>query len=181
MGNSLQDQLLKSGLVSSQQAKQSQSKKRKQRRQGADSESAARREAVQRAEAEKAARDRELNRQRAEEAQRKAEQNALREMVHQHRVTRTGGDLAYNFADGPALKRLYVNADQHAAIVGGQLAIVRQDNFYELIPAETAERVAERDAERILVWNQGSNATGGATSADDDEYADYQVPDDLMW
>ncbi|EIC21234.1 DUF2058 domain-containing protein [Thiorhodovibrio frisius] len=176
MGNSLQDQLVKAGLASTQKAKQTKSKKRKQRRQGDDRETVERREAVARTEAEKATRDRELNRQREEEAQQKAAQSALRELIHRHRVARAHGDLAYNFADGAALKRLYVNAEQHAALVAGQLAIVRQDNFYELIPAETAARVAERDPERILVWNQG-----GDSAADDSEYADYQVPDDLMW
>ncbi|WPL19148.1 hypothetical protein Thiowin_04254 [Thiorhodovibrio winogradskyi] len=176
MGNSLQDQLLQAGLVSSQQAKQTHSKKRKQRRQGSDTESAERREALARAEAEKAARDRELNRQREEEAALKAAQSALRELIHRHRVARVDGDLAYNFADGSALKRLHVNAAQHAAIVGGQLTIVRQDTFYELIPAEIAARVAERDPRRILVWNQC-----GEQSAEEDDYAEYQVPDDLMW
>jgi uncharacterized protein YaiL (DUF2058 family) len=91
-------------------------------------------------------------------------------------VKRIDGDLAYNFADGSSLKRLYVNAEQHAAIVGGKLAIVRQDNFYELVAAETAARVAERDATRVLVWNQASDKT-----SDEDEYADYKVPDDLIW
>lgn len=176
MGNSLQDQLLKAGLVSSQQAKQSKSKKRKQRRQGSDVETAARRESIARAEAEKAARDRELNRQREEEAKRKAEQSALRELIHKHRVSRGDADLAYNFADGSALKRLYLNAQQHAAVVAGKLAIVRQDTFYELIPAEVAARVAERDPALVLVWNRPEER-----AAEDDEYADYQIPDDLMW
>lgn len=176
MGNSLQDQLVKAGLASTQQAKQTKSKKRKQRRHGDGGETAERREAIARAEAEKAARDRELNRQREEQARQKAEQSALRELIHRHRVARADGDLAYNFADGSALKRLHVNAQQHAAIVAGQLAIVRQDNFYELIPAETAERVRERNPERVLVWNNDQD-----TTTEDNEYADYQVPDDLMW
>lgn len=176
MGNSLQDQLVKAGLASTQQAKQTKSKKRKQRRQGSDAETAERREAIARAEAEKAARDRAMNRQREEEARQRAERSALREMIHQHRVNRADGDLAYNFADGAALKRLYVNAQQHAAIVAGQLAIVRQDHFYELIPADTAVRVGERDPSLILVWNREQD-----TTAEDDEYAAYQVPDDLIW
>lgn len=177
MGNSLQDQLLKAGLVSTQQARQTKSKKRKQRRQSSgDAEEAQRREALARAQADKAARDRALNHQREQEAQRKAEDNAIRELIHQHRIARSDGDLAYNFADGTALKRLHVNAGQHAALVAGQLAIVRQDTFYELLPAEIAARLAERVPERILVWNQTSD-----TPAQDDDYAEYQVPDDLMW
>ena len=54
--------------------------------------------------------------------------------------------------------------------------IVRQDTFYEIVPAETAQRVRERDPSLVLVWNQP--AKGVET---DDPYADYQVPDDLLW
>lgn len=175
MGNSLQDQLLKAGLVTPHQARQSKSNQRKGRR-GDSEETDAKRAAIAAAKAEKAARDRELNRARAQEAQRKAEQSALREMIHQQRLTRANGDLAYNFADGSALKRLYVTTAQHAGIVCGELAIVRQDTFYELIPAATAERIAARDPSLILVWNQGAERP-----SEDDPYAEYQVPDDLIW
>ncbi len=175
MANSLQDQLLKAGLVSEQRLKQTKTGKRKQRRKGGDDQAEAQRRQAEQARAEKQARDRELNRQREEEARRKAEENALRQLIHTHRIRRDRGDLAYNFSDGSRLKRLHVNAEQHKGLVDGKLAIVRQDAFYELVSAETAARVAERDASRVLVLN-----TPGDEDADD-EYADYKIPDDLMW
>jgi uncharacterized protein YaiL (DUF2058 family) len=176
MASSLQEQLLKAGLVSDQQARQSKSSKRKQKRRGDDVDSQAQRRAAERAAAEKQARDRELNRQRDEEAKRKAQVVALWQMVRDNRIPRERGDIAYNFTDGSALKRLYVNAEQQQAIVGGRLAIVRQDAFYELVPAEVAQRVAAIDASLVMVLN-----SPGTEDAADDDYADYKVPDDLMW
>ncbi|NEV62405.1 DUF2058 family protein [Thiorhodococcus minor] len=179
MGNSLQDQLLKAGLVDEQKLKQARSSKRKQTKKSgkrAMPEQQQARQAAQRAQAEKAARDRELNRQRQEEAARRAAENEIRQLIHTHRVVRDGGDLAYNFTDGNTLKRIYVDKAQHAKLVAGALAIVRQDAFYEVVPREIAERVRERDPALVLVLNQPSEQDDG-----DDPYADYKIPDDLMW
>lgn len=179
MGNSLQEQLLKAGLVSEQRLKESRSDKRQTTKQtgkrGPRADDPARR-AADAAREEKARRDRELNRQRQEESDRRARENEIRQLIHTNRVVRDGGDLAYNFTDGATLKRLYVNKDQHARLVDGRLAVVRQDAFYELVPAEVAERLRARDARLILVHNRPEGP-----AAADDPYADFQVPDDLMW
>jgi uncharacterized protein YaiL (DUF2058 family) len=175
MAGSLQDQLVKAGLATEQQRRQTTSKKRKQKRAGAPAADAAEREQAARAAAEKRKRDQELNRKRDAEAKRKAEQIALWQMVRDHRVTRSGGDTAYNFTDGKALKRLYLSAAQHRDLVAGALAIVRHDDFYELVPGAIAEQLAAADPALVLVHNQPEG------DGDDDEYADFKVPDDLMW
>jgi len=142
-----------------------------------DASAAERQRQARQAEAEKQARDRELNRERALAAQRKAEASALRQLIHEHRVLRDGGEIAYHFTDGTALKRLYVTAQQQRALVAGTLAIVRQEPFYELIPADIAERVRARDAALLLVWNRD-----GSPAASPTDETDYPpVPDDLMW
>ncbi len=179
MGNSLQDQLLKAGLVDQHKLKQSRSTKHKQGKQvgqrGTQVDAEAR-AAAEHARAEKIAHDRELNRKRQEEAALRAAENEIRQLIHANRVVREGGDLVYNFTDGATLKRIYVNKDQHAKLVSGRLAVVRQDTFYEVIPAEIAERVRARDASLVLVHHQPM-----AQPEADDPYAEYQVPDDLMW
>jgi hypothetical protein len=167
--------LVKAGLASEQQLKHTKTKKRKQKRAGAGTAGAEQRRQAEQAAAEKRERDRALNRQRDDEAKRKAEQIALWQLVRDNRIPRSGGDTAYNFSDGKALKRLYVSADQHRALVDGAAAIVRHDDFYELVPAAVATRLAEVDASAVLVHNQA----GGDDA--DDEYAEYKVPDDLMW
>lgn len=179
VGNSLQEQLLKAGLVSEQRIKETRSDKRKTVKQTGKREhpaNEAARQAADKARAEKAQRDRELNRRRQEESEQRARENEIRQLIHSHRVVRAGGDLAYNFTDGSTLKRLYVDKDQHARLIDGRLAIVRQDTFYELIPADVAERVAARNPALVLVHNRPEKPADG-----DDPYADFQVPDDLMW
>lgn len=179
MGNSIQEQLLKAGLITEQRIKESRSDKRKTVKQTGKRESTANEEARRAAAAaseEKARRDKELNRQRQEESERRARENEIRQLIHTHRVVREGADIAFNFADGGALKRLYVNKDQQARLVDGRLAVVRQDAFYELVPAEIAERVAARNPALVLVHNRPERKPDA-----DDPYAEFQVPDDLMW
>jgi len=175
MAGSLQDQLVKAGLATEQQLRSTKSKKRKQKRSGTPAQDAAQRQQAAQAAAEKRQRDQELNRQRDEEAKRKAEQIALWQLVRDNRIARSSGDTAYNFTDGKALKRLYVDAAQHRDLASGSLAIVRHDDFYELVPAPVAERLATAEPGLVLVHNRSDSDDG------DDEYADYKVPDDLMW
>lgn len=179
MGNSLQEQLLKAGLVSEQKLKETRSGKRKQTKQAGprgprpDQEA---KQAAERARREKLERDRELNRKRQEEAALRAAENEIRQLVHAHRVVREHADVAFNFTDGSVLKRLYVNREQHARLVAGSLAVVRQDAFYEIVPSDIADRVRDRDPALVLVHNRPEEKGEG-----DDPYADYKVPDDLMW
>jgi uncharacterized protein YaiL (DUF2058 family) len=171
--------LLKAGLVDEQRVKQARSSKRKKGKQvgGKTRPGEEDRRRAQQAAAEKARRDAELNRQRQEEARRKAEANELRQLIHSNRIPRGEGDVAYSFLDGGSIKRIYVTAEQQGKLAKGTLAVVRQDTGYELLIPEIAERVRARDESLIVVLNQ----PGGGGVDQDDEYADYKVPDDLMW
>lgn len=185
MASSLQEQLLKAGLVSQQKAKQTRSEKRKdaKARGGApDPAAEERHRRAEQARAEKIERDRALNREREEAARQAALANELRQLIHAHRVTRDRAEVAFNFADGKALKRLYVTPEQQRALADGRLAVVRQDHFYELVPAEIAERVRARSPELVVVQHQARpQRQAEPESGAEDPYAGYEVPDDLMW
>lgn len=178
MGNSLQDQLLKAGLVDEQKVKQVRSSKRKKGKQagGKIRPGEEDRRRAQQAAAEKARRDSELNRQRQEEARRRAETNELRQLIHSNRIPRGGGEVAYSFLDADSIKRIYVTAEQQSKLAKGGLAVVRQDTGYELVVPEIAERVGTRDESLVVVLNKP-----GTDVDESDEYAEYKVPDDLMW
>ena len=48
---------------------------------------------------------------------------------------------------------------------------------YAIIPAVVADKIAQRDADSIVL-----NSTLSQEEQDeDDPYADFKVPDDLMW
>ena len=179
MANSLGDQFLKAGLVNKTQlnkANKSKSKqeklKNKQKIEVVDEAAVAARQAA----AEKAARDRELNRQQKEEAERRAVQAQVRQLVELNRLPRDDGEVGYNFQDGAAIRKIFVTEEVHDKLGRGLLAIVRFDDRYEVIPSVVAEKIMLRDKSCIV-----SNATTQLEIGEDDPYADYKVPDDLMW
>jgi uncharacterized protein YaiL (DUF2058 family) len=178
VGNAFQEQLLKAGLVDDKkikQAKKEQYRAQKQGKQKAATQES--RRAAQRAQAEQAERDRELNRRRQKEQAQKAVAAQVRQLIESHRLSREGGDVPYNFSDNGPVKRIYVTEEQHAQISRGRLAIVRLGEGYELVPAAAAEKIHERDAASVVLLC----APSAASEAEDDPYAEFKVPDDLMW
>ncbi|HQV22795.1 MAG TPA: DUF2058 family protein, partial [Agitococcus sp.] len=78
------------------------------------------------------------------------------------------------------IKKLYLTDVQFNQVTKGIIAIVRFADGYELVPAAVAEKIASRDANLVLVLNTKQEATA-TEAAEEDPYADYQIPDDLMW
>lgn len=181
MGKSLQDQLLKAGLTTSHKAakarKANQVTERAKRAGKAPSESDTQRAARKQAEA-KASRDRELNQQR--DADRQAAEIAAQasNIVEHARISIDSPDTAFHFSVDGVIKTLQVTADQHRHIASGRLAIAAGKSGHVLVPAIAAEKVQSRAPELILCWHRGDDAE---PSDDDDPYAGYEIPDDLMW
>ncbi len=187
MGNSLRDQLLKKGLVSKEQAKkveqqansktyQQQKKKKKKRGKiEVDTKSAA--YLAAKAEEEEKQRAKELNRQKELERQQKALQAQVRDFIQRHQVNDPDAEITYNFVDGKLVKQIYVNSKQQEQLAKGNLAITVLDETYYLVPASIAEKILERVPQVVVYLNKNEEK---ATNVDD-PYADYPVPDDLMW
>jgi len=70
-------------------------------------------------------------------------------------------------------------------VVDGRLAIVKLEQAYELVPAAVADKINQRDNHTVVLQNiisETSTADASVDSVDeDDPYADFVVPDDLMW
>ena len=181
---SLQDQLLKQGLADEKQAKavktekKQQQKQRKQQPKGTQSVNETRERARQ-AREEQAARDRELNRQREEEAQRRAVQAQIRELVESNRLSREGGESAYQFVHNSKIKKLYVHEETVDALARGQLAVVCLESTYDVVPEGIARKIQERDESVVIVLHERAKAKEG--DDEDDPYAGFEIPDDLMW
>ncbi|MGZ8224545.1 MAG: DUF2058 domain-containing protein [Methylobacter sp.] len=181
---SLQDQLLKSGLVSAAQAKSARSDKRKQTQQQRKNNIEAIDETkalLQKTQAEKLERDRELNQLRKQQEEQKqiaAQVKQLIELNRQPRDDLSDDSLAYNFNDNNKIKRLYVSETMREQIVRGRMAIVKLGQRYEVVSAEVANKIKSRDEASVIVLNEHV-----ITDIDkkDDPYADYQIPDDLIW
>lgn len=177
MALSLQEQLLKQGLVDEKKAKQVKQEKRRKDRQGKQkppqpNEVAERARAAR---AEQAERDRQANRDRQAEADRKAVAAQIRQLVETHRLTRERGTVDYQFVDQKKIKKVLVSEIQQDQLARGRVAIARYGESYELVPATIAEKIRQRSEDTIVLLNTP------AAEDEDDPYADYPIPDDLMW
>ncbi len=185
MSNSLQDQLLGAGLVDKKKAKKITKQKQKQKnidkRTNSDSFSEAK-NAAHHVQQQKKQKDLDLNRKRNEEAERKAIAAQIEQLIAHYKIDRQSGDQEYNFADGKNIKKILVSQEYLDQLSRGRLCIVRYSSGYELIPKPIAEKIAERDETKILVNNSQSQQQDASTSAEDDAYyAQFEIPDDLMW
>ena len=176
---SLQDQLLKAGLADEKKAKKINKDKRKQAKQMPKGQVQVNeaRELAQASIAEKTEKDKALANAQKEKAEKKAIAAQIRQLIESNRIDRQGGDIAYQFSDGKKIKKLYVTALLQNQLSKGIIAIVKLGDSYELVPARVADKIAQRNDSYVLL----KNAASDDAIAEDDPYADYQVPDDLMW
>jgi uncharacterized protein YaiL (DUF2058 family) len=179
MSLSLREQLLAAGLGTKKQAKKAEHEegRRKERERKAPPQADPRKVAADRAQAAKVARDQELNKQRQAEAERRARVAEIKQLIEQHRVPKVESDDYYNFIGGKKIRRIAVNPDLRAAILKGDLVVVRCEGHNDIVPREIADRIREREPRMVIA------ITDSTTQSPDenDPYKDHVVPDDLMW
>lgn len=177
---SLQEQLMKAGLVDKKKvnkAKQDKSKQWKEELRTGEKAADLSREAVLEQQRKNAERARELNAQRDAAAGQKAILAQVVQMVQQHRQSKGNGDVAYNFTLGSKIDRIYVSEAVQKHLVNGRLVIVVLDGAAELVPKVVGDKIAERMPEVVVAVKKAASEQ----PAEDDPYADYKIPDDFTW
>jgi uncharacterized protein YaiL (DUF2058 family) len=167
--NALQAQLLKAGLVDAKKAKKINQQQQHAIKIGQNDDDV--KNSLAQAQAEK------LARQQALEAKTSAAN--IRQMLSQHQIQGTAGDVLYQFVDAGKIKKIYVTQDIYNQIVLGRIAIARLDEQYPLLPRILADKIAERAPEAIIIRNEKTTTT--QATDEEDPYAAYVIPDDLMW
>jgi len=180
VGNSLQEQLLKAGLVDKEKLNKAKKQRKTQTRQQRNTKGSAAQKPdsqVQRERAEKAERDRELNERRNEVRRQREVAAQVKQLVVNNRHPRAEGedDQPFYFENKGKVKRLYVSPKTHKMISAGQLVIVNFNGVFELVPPDIAEKIRERNPSLVIDLPEEQQPDA------DDPYAQYQVPDDLMW
>ncbi|WP_313343118.1 DUF2058 domain-containing protein [Stenotrophomonas sp.] len=181
--NPLQEQLLKAGLVKKSQVSQAAREQVKARHGKAPVAPTDSQRDAERLRAEKAERDRALEAERKEKGRVQEQQAQVRQIIETNKVKREG-ESEYRFNDGTLIRTMLVNPLLRRQLASGSLVIVRVGEGFELVPRAAADRIRERDADAIVLDNgQGkAQAEPSTGNADDDAYyAQFQVPDDLVW
>jgi uncharacterized protein len=177
MAGSLKDQLLKAGLADAKKARQAEHAKRQEAKQVQRGEAQDPAEAVRQAREAQAERDRLLNAERQAQQRHKEVAAQIRQLIEAHRVDRRGAEQSFQFVDGKKIQKIYVNALMADQLARGMLAVVRLGEGFEVVPTAIADKIAERDGQAVVVRHERD--TGQLPA--DDPYADYPIPDDLMW
>ncbi|MCP4597863.1 DUF2058 domain-containing protein [Neptuniibacter sp.] len=185
MAGSLKDQLLNMGLVDQKKAKQADTEKRKKKKQANKArksgqtvvnEQALKQQELEKQRKEKQEHDRELNRQRDEERRNREIEAQCRQMITQQKLNiPENAEVSHNFAYDKKVKTLYVTEELQGQIIRGQVAIAVLDEKFYLIPDKFAEKIEQRHPDFVI------RVQPEEEPEEDDPYADYKIPDDLMW
>ena len=177
--NPLQEQLIKAGLAKKSKVAAAAREQLKQAKAGAGPSEIALE--AERARAEKVARDRALEAERKAQARTAELRAQVRQIIQDKKLPRTG-ELDYRFTADGAIRSLRVDDDQRGKLASGALVIARFGDGYELLPRAAGLQVRERDADAIVLDHGLPTDTAAESSSEDDAYyAQFQVPDDLMW
>ena len=167
---SLQEQLLKAGLTNEKKAKKAKKSSKKTRDLKREVKAAA--ETKRQAQLEK---DKALNADIKQKAEQKAIQAQIKQLIEMNMIQHYAGEVIYNFTDGSAVKQLKVNDKVQRQLANGQLCIVRFEQDYAVLPSVVSDKIALRDDTVLVAMAEAE------TVDEDDPYADYVIPDDLMW
>lgn len=116
------------------------------------------------------------------------QERAVRQQVHQlitdnHQPRGDEAQTPFHFVKGSRVKRIYVTAEQQQLLSGDDLAVAAMKGRHYVIPMEIARKIRTLIPQYYV--SMGSEQVAAPSAVDsnsvDDEYAGYEVPDDLMW
>ncbi|MDR3630174.1 MAG: DUF2058 domain-containing protein [Desulfocapsaceae bacterium] len=179
MGSTLQDQFLKMGLVEKKQANTVKKVQHQQRTQKGQAPPVHKGKLqAQKAQADKKEHSRLLNQKKNEERKEQETAAQVRQLIATNRIPAEGGETPYNFTDNNKIKRLFLPKAITVQLSRGDLAIVRQAGEYQIVPAEVARKVQTYNKNLIVVFHIPPRE---APADQEDPYAAFQVPEDLIW
>lgn len=179
MGSSLQEQFLKMGLVDKKKANKVKKQKHIQRKSGKEQDdvndiAAMTRQGL----AEKKKRDQQLNKKKIAAREAKEASAKARQLIETHKIAIEEGKTPYNFTDNNTIKKMYLNDKIINNLAKGKVGIVKQAGEYLLVPAAIIYKIRELNHKLVILLN---TPTDQNKSGEDDPYAEFEVPDDLMW
>ncbi len=157
MALSLQEQLLKAGMVNEKQVKKAQHEQKienkKKKKKGTSSEESAIAR-LQKQQSEQAKQSLKLNAERNLQAQLKADQAAVKQLIESNRIPLEEGDVPYHYVSaGGQIKRISLQQAVADKLSEGALGLALHNGDYVLLSAEAVQKVLLRDRDAILAYN----------------------------
>lgn len=175
--NALQAQLLKAGLVDNKKAKKLSKQAVHEQRTG-QSHEAELKAKIEQDKQQKLEKDQALDLEKKRLLQGKELKAAIIQMINQHKISNIDGEVSYQFIDDQKVKKIYLNQSIYNALVSGSLVIAKEMDSYAILPKALADRINDKMEGFIIVNNSEKNEQ---ITDEEDPYAAYVIPDDLMW
>ena len=175
--NALLAQLLKAGLVDNKKAKKLSKQAVHEQRTGQSDEAELKAKIAQ-DQQEKLEKDQALDLEKKRLLQGKELKAAIIQMINQHKIRDIDGEVSYQFIDESKVKKIYLNQQIYNALVSGSLVVAKESDSYAILPKALADRINDKMEGFIIVNNSENNEQ---TTDEEDPYAAYVIPDDLMW
>jgi len=178
---SLQEQLMKSGLINKQKAQQVQTDKRrkaKQKKKKGSVEVSDMQISLNDQKQQNKQQDLDKNKKTQAELAKRAAHGKLIQMIAQHCEKNYQGEIDYHFTCNNKVKRIAVDSETQKGLIRGDLAICVLNEAFYLINKEAAAILAEIDPSVLVALHDKKETL---KAAEDDPYADFAIPDDLIW
>ncbi len=183
MADSLRDQLIAAGFeapkktVKKKTAKKKHGKKDRPRTGGnAKGKGAAAKQSPNKAQKGKTqSSDAEARAQAAIEERKKLKAQ-IKELIDNNKLENWKGEIAYRYTVENRIRELYVNEAGHKELTARKVAITRLNGDTYLVPISTATEITTINPQ----WSV-FNTTEAKEDTNNDDYAEFQVPDDLQW
>lgn len=175
--NALQAQLLKAGLVDNKKAKKLSKQAVHEQRTGQSDEAELKAKIAQDQQV-KLEKDQALDLEKKRLLQGKELKAAIVQMINQHKIRDIDGEVSYQFIDESKVKKIYLNQQIYNALVSGSLVVAKESDSYAILPKALADRINDKMEGFIIVNNSEKNEQ---ITDEEDPYAAYVIPDDLMW
>ena len=172
---SLRDQLLQAGIATKKQHQQVRTQKKRN-----SASPVIKQKKLEEIKNKQLTRDKSLNKKLEETRAEKALDAQIRQLATTHEIVREEGDIPYRFTHEKNVKTIYFSSAQHKKMLNGQIAIVAfEEDKYFLVPDDIADKILQKKSSVVIVHNKGVAAS--ETTDADDPYAEYKIPDDLIW
>ncbi len=185
MAGSLQDQLLSKGLINKNKAKKIQREQQHQKRVSKKHKTELVDEAkvaAEQAQKNKAEQDKKLNQELKAKADERAIAAQIKQLISNNNISVKSKDVAFIFHHQGKSQTLVVERAQEEQIKKGRLVVVQQveikdSHKYQLVPSQIADKIASRNTNYIAYQADLQQLA----QDEEDPYAEYEIPDDLMW
>lgn len=112
-----------------------------------------------------------------DEQHRKALKEQIKQLIEAHCVKEYAGTEAYAFLVGKRVRQLFVTEEVRKRLSDSHLVITRLNGNTFLVPPDIGDQILALNPQ----WAVFRNNDEAQSSQDDADYADFQVPDDLIW